>query len=56
MQKLHRHIAGERPYLFLWTLQVQSLYRRDRISGFRPSSFYYYSDIGRVTWRDPPKE
>jgi len=56
MQKLHRHIAGERPYLFLWTLQVQSLYRRDRISGFRPTSFYYYTDIGKVTWRDEAKE
>ena len=56
MQKLHRHIASERPYLFLWTLQVQSLYRRDRISGFRPSSFYYYSDIGKVTWRDEPTD
>jgi ABC-type transport system substrate-binding protein len=56
MQKLHRHIGGERPYLFLWTLQVQSLYRRDKISGFRPSSYYYFTDIGRVNWRAPAAE
>ena len=52
MQKLHRNLSQDRPYLFLWTLQIQSLYRRDRVTGFRPSSYYYYTDLDRLSWRE----
>lgn len=56
MQKLHRTVSGERPYLFLWTVQIQSVVRRDRVVGFRPSSFYYFTNIDRAAWRKAPAE
>ncbi len=56
MQKLHRHLHDDRPYLFLWTLQVQSVYRRDRVAGFRPSPFYYFTQVGRVAWKESASE
>lgn len=56
MQKLHRHLHSERPYLFLWTLQVQSIYRRDRLVGFRPSPFYYFTQVGKVAWKESEGE
>lgn len=51
MQRLHRHLHDDRPYLFLWTLQVKSVYRKDRISGFRISPFYYFTDVERLSWK-----
>lgn len=56
MQKLHRLVREERPYLFLWTVQVQSVVRRDKVVGFRPSPFYYYTDIDRAAWKKAPPE
>ncbi len=56
MQKLHRQLHSDRPYLFLWTLQVQSVYRRDRVVGFRPSPFYYYTQVGKVAWKESAGE
>ena len=53
MQKFHRTLHHDRPYLFLWTLQVQSVYRRDRLSGFRAAPFYYFTAIDRVAWKQP---
>jgi peptide/nickel transport system substrate-binding protein len=54
MQRLHRTLHDDRPYLFLWTLQVQSVYRRDRVSGFRPAPFYYFTGAEGLVWRGPP--
>jgi len=51
MKRLHRLLHQDRPYLFLWTLEVQSVYRRDRLTGFRPSPYYYFTDIDQVAWR-----
>ena len=51
MQKLHKTLHNDRPYLFLWTLQVQSVYRRDRVTGFRPTPFYFFSKADRLKWR-----
>ncbi len=48
MKGLHRLLHQDRPYLFLWSLQVQSIYRRDRITGFRPSPFYFFTDIEQI--------
>ncbi|MBJ95714.1 MAG: hypothetical protein CMP23_14735 [Rickettsiales bacterium] len=56
MQKLHRYLHSDRPYLFLWTLQVQSVYRRDRLSGFRPSPFYYFTQVGKTAWKESAGE
>ena len=56
MQKLHRQLHNDRPYLFLWTLQVQSVYRRDRIVGFRPSPFYYFTQVDKVAWKESAAE
>jgi len=56
MQKLHRKLHKERPYLFLWTLQVQSVYRRDRLVGFRPSPFYYFTQVDKVAWKESAAE
>ena len=53
MQALHRHLQAERPYLFLWSLQTRSIYRKDRISGFKASPFYFYSRFDRISWREP---
>ena len=51
MQKLHRMLHDERPYLFLWSLRVQSIYRRDRVTGFGASPFYYFTRIDKIAWR-----
>lgn len=56
MQKLHRHVAAQRPYLFLWTVQIQSVIRRDKVVGFRPAPFYYFTNIDRAAWRTAPAE
>jgi len=52
MQRLHRLLHNDRPYLFLWTLRVQSIYRRDRVTGFRPGPFYYFTQVDRLAWRN----
>jgi len=52
MQELHRLVAGERPYLFLWSLKTQSVYRRDRITGFRAAPYYFYSRFEGIAWKD----
>jgi peptide/nickel transport system substrate-binding protein len=54
MQKLHRLVSERRPYLFLWTVQVQSVIRRDKVVGFRPAPFYYFTNIDRAAWRVAP--
>ena len=51
MQKLHRLLHDERPYLFLWSLRVQSVYRRDRVTGFRTSRFYFFTRIDQLAWK-----
>lgn len=51
MQKLHRYLHSDRPYLFLWTLEVQSVYRRDRLAGFRATPFYYFTRAEELTWK-----
>ena len=51
MQKLHRYLHDDRPYLFLWTLEVQSIYRKDRLGGFRASPFYYFTRAEELTWK-----
>ncbi len=51
MQGLHRHLHDDRPYLFLWSLQVKSVYRKDRLSGFRTAPFYYFTDVERMSWK-----
>ncbi len=56
MQKLHRHVGEQRPYLFLWTVQVQSVIRRDKVVGFRPAPFYYFTNIDRAAWRKAPAD
>jgi len=56
MQKLHRRLHEDRPYLFLWTLQVQSIYRRDRLAGFRPSPFYYFTQVDKIAWKESAAE
>ena len=56
MQKLHTHVSGQRPYLFLWTVQIQSVVRRDKVVGFRPAPFYYFTNIDRAAWRKAPAE
>ena len=52
MQKLHRLVSGERPYLFLWSLKTQSVYRRDRITGFRAAPYYFYSRFEGIAWKE----
>lgn len=56
MQKLHKHVSAQRPYLFLWTVQIQSVMRRDKVVGFRPAPFYYFTNIDRAAWRKAPAE
>lgn len=53
MQRLHRVVRGARPYIFLWTLDVQSVYRKDKLAGFRPASYYYFTDFGNMSWKAP---
>ncbi len=56
MQKLHRYLHDDRPYLFLWTLEVQSIYRKDRLAGFRATPFYYFTRAEELTWKaDAPE-
>jgi len=55
MQRLHKQLHDDRPYLFLWTLQVQSIYRRDRLAGFRPAPFYYYTSADGIVWKGDAK-
>jgi ABC-type transport system substrate-binding protein len=50
MQKLHRTLHEDRPYLFLWSLQVKSVYRKDRIAGFKPRAFYYFTEAEALVW------
>lgn len=52
MQGLHRHLQAERPYLFLWSLQTRSVYRKDRITGFKAAPFYFYSRFDRIRWKE----
>ncbi len=56
MQKLHRTVSEKRPYLFLWTVQIQSVIRRDRVVGFRPAPFYYFTNIDRAAWLKAPEQ
>ena len=56
MQKLHRLVSGERPYLFLWSLKTQSVYRRDRITGFRAAPYYFYSRFEGIAWKEAASE
>lgn len=51
MQKFHRAVHGDRPYLFLWTVQIQSVVRRDKVVGFRPAPFYYFTHVDQAAWR-----
>ncbi len=52
MQQLHGLLHEERPYLFLWSLRVQSVYRKDQVTGFRAAPFYYFTRIDRLAWRE----
>jgi peptide/nickel transport system substrate-binding protein len=56
MQKLHRLVSVERPYLFLWSLKTQSVYRRDRVTGFRASPYYFYSRFEGIAWKEAASE
>lgn len=53
MQKMHRVVRNARPYLFLWTLEVKSVYRRDKLAGFKPTPYYYFTDVGGLNWKAP---
>ena len=52
MRGLHARLHDDRPYLFLWSLRVNSVYRHDRLAGVRPARFYYYTDAGGWRWRE----
>jgi len=52
MQSLHTLLHDERPYLFLWSLRVQSVYRKDEVTGFRASPFYFFTRIDQIAWRE----
>lgn len=52
MQSLHQVVHDERPYLFLWSLRVQSVYRKDQVTGFRASPFYFFTRIDQIAWRE----
>lgn len=57
MQQFHKRAARERPYLFLWNLNISSVYRRDRVAGFRPTPFYFFTEVQNLAWRSgPPTE
>jgi peptide/nickel transport system substrate-binding protein len=56
MQKLHRLVSTERPYLFLWSLKTQSVYRKDRVTGFRAAPYYFYSRFEGLAWKDAASE
>ncbi len=51
MQQLHRHLHEQRPYLFLWSMKTSSVFRRDRITGFRAAPYYFFSWFDRIAWR-----
>lgn len=51
MRKFHRKVHDARPSLFLWTLTVDSLYRKDQIKGFRVSPFYYFTEADGLAWK-----
>ncbi len=53
MRSLHQRLHDDRPYLFLWSLRVNSVVRRDLLKGVRPATFYYYTTIDDWRWRDP---
>jgi len=53
MRSLHQRLHDDRPYLFLWSLRVNSVYRRDRLKGVRPARFYYYTTVDDWRWREP---
>jgi ABC-type transport system substrate-binding protein len=53
MQGLHRHLHEQRPYLFLWDLKTRSIFRKDRISGFKAAPYYFYSRFERIAWKEP---
>ena len=52
MRGLHARLHDDRPYLFLWSLRVNSVYRHDRLAGVRPARFYYYTDADGWRWRE----
>ena len=53
MRDLHAKLHDDRPYLFLWSLKVNSVYRRDRLKGVNPAKYYYYTTIDDWRWREP---
>ena len=52
MRSLHQRLHDDRPYLFLWSLRVNSVVRRDLLKGVRPATFYYYTTIDDWRWRE----
>ena len=52
MRGLHQRLHDDRPYLFLWSLRVDSIYRQDRLAGVRPSRFYYFTGVDQWRWRN----
>ena len=53
MRSLHQRLHDDRPYLFLWSLRINSVTRRDRLKGVRPARFYYYTTVDDWRWREP---
>ena len=53
MRSLHQRLHDDRPYLFLWSLRINSVARRDRLKGVRPARFYYYTTVDDWRWREP---
>ena len=54
MRSLHSKLHDDRPYLFLWSLRINSVYRKDRLKGVRAARFYYYTTIDDWRWRETP--
>jgi len=52
MRGMHQRLHDDRPYLFLWSLRLNTIYRRDRLKGVRPANFYYFTTVDDWRWRD----
>ncbi len=51
MRGMHQRLHDDRPYLFLWSLRLNTVYRKDRLKGVRPATFYYYTTVDDWRWR-----
>ncbi len=53
MRDVHHRLHASRPYLFLWSLKVDSVVRHGRLAGVVPARFYYYTGVDSWRWRAP---